>query len=1050
MAVSTTTTFSGPFLTNGLTTSFPFAFKAMSAGEVGVFVRRADDDEDLLAPALFEVTLSDQGGTVTFRDAPAAGTALFVFSLPAFEQSVEFENGSRWLAGPVNEVNDRHAIRANYLRARLDRAIRAPMGEPLANMPSAPRRAGRFLAFDARGMPIAAKLTEAELHALIAAAQARADAAHAHADGAYAYAKQLYSVIPKGDPGGNVMAIGLFAQAGGMDIPAGTDLVQTTGYGALGTGAGLYVFDPRAGAQPGPIVNLLQSASNLAASPWVGGGGAITADPAGAYTRLTDTGPGYQRWEQTVAWTGQIATARCIVKLDGVPPSTRKAILRVAFNDAALTQYDILIDTEDGNATDGTSYNGNGRTRTPLHFGAIKDEAAGTVELWVTGPAPLIADRAVMRLYPANGPGNSSVDGTAGTLEILNGSAQLYAGVHPTFVPNNDVLTSFVAADGRVFRLSTDQVVRPQHFGVLPSLLDNTAGWQAFLTFTATNKCRVADISCDITVSAPCILGPNVATKTYTGRASIRATGSFNQIMTFRNQRDVQWSAWIDYYGPGGSDFLARTIYFAEVFDNCRGFDRSAGGASYNGFIYSGLSAHLGNNNFAHWGKNTGYYCGSGSTTTSCTLRTPYSFVSHSSPGTSESSINQRTTLTVDTIPEDALLNRTNMIAWINGRPYVLRSVTRVADDPQKPNPRRGGTITVFPWVDTRQVQAGTLDWMFGALASIAGSNGNDTQGVFEAQLCGAAIESASLYGGRFERVSAQHCGYLAKIGNTFTNVHQTTTIGLAYNEVCRANVILMNGVSGDHGRVHLEQHHAFNAEENWTFAVIDNSTDFRPGAVPVFRGSKLTFRQRPCLQEKTDPDAVRSDELYLDPNYGWRNIVEEGVNSRLVTLGALNAFQRRNLGYSGGQFELHGTGRNGAPTGTITIKGEGGALVNGQASVAFGRFDGPATFSFEWDRSNAGWLVRLTGGKVPDPYGYVWEARTLAAGDYHQPNPATIAGVLPGDAITATLSPNPQGARVEAWASGDNAVTWRVSNPTAAPITLSAGVVRLFIRKAS
>jgi hypothetical protein len=47
----------------------------------------------------------------------------------------------------------------------------------------------------------------------------------------------------KGDPGGNVMAVGLFSAASGLTIPTGTDIVQTAGYSASGTGHALYVAD---------------------------------------------------------------------------------------------------------------------------------------------------------------------------------------------------------------------------------------------------------------------------------------------------------------------------------------------------------------------------------------------------------------------------------------------------------------------------------------------------------------------------------------------------------------------------------------------------------------------------------------------------------------------------------------------------------------------------------------------------------------------------------------------------------------------------------------
>lgn len=53
---------------------------------------------------------------------------------------------------------------------------------------------------------------------------------------------------PIGPPGGNVMAIGSFATAASLTIPAGANLVQTSGYSVNGTGFAQYVYDPTVNA----------------------------------------------------------------------------------------------------------------------------------------------------------------------------------------------------------------------------------------------------------------------------------------------------------------------------------------------------------------------------------------------------------------------------------------------------------------------------------------------------------------------------------------------------------------------------------------------------------------------------------------------------------------------------------------------------------------------------------------------------------------------------------------------------------------------------------
>lgn len=155
MAVSTTDAFSGPYITNGVTIAFPFAFKAPSTAEVSVLLRDADGAE--LTPPSFSVALGvDEGGTVTFVSAPPAGNTLVVLLDPFFTQDLEFENGSAWLAEPVNEGYDRSALRDQVLRRDVNRSIMAPIGEVGMQLPPAEVRKNKFLGFSGvDGKPIA-------------------------------------------------------------------------------------------------------------------------------------------------------------------------------------------------------------------------------------------------------------------------------------------------------------------------------------------------------------------------------------------------------------------------------------------------------------------------------------------------------------------------------------------------------------------------------------------------------------------------------------------------------------------------------------------------------------------------------------------------------------------------------------------------------------------------------------------------------------------------------------------------------------------------------
>lgn len=147
MAVSTTNAFDGPFIANGVATSFPFTFTAQTASDVRVLVDGAD-----VSGYSVEIH-ADGGGTVSFDAAPATGS-LLIWLDPDFTQTTAFEDGSAWLAGPVNAANDRAALRDQALARDIGRGFMVPPGESGVALPAAAARAGKYFAFDAQGAAV--------------------------------------------------------------------------------------------------------------------------------------------------------------------------------------------------------------------------------------------------------------------------------------------------------------------------------------------------------------------------------------------------------------------------------------------------------------------------------------------------------------------------------------------------------------------------------------------------------------------------------------------------------------------------------------------------------------------------------------------------------------------------------------------------------------------------------------------------------------------------------------------------------------------------------
>ncbi len=164
MTVSITNARDGPFTPNGLTTSFPFTFRAISTGDVVPTLN------DVVQTTGFTVTLNSDGvgGAVVFNTAPASGT-LYIQSVPDFTQDVSFENAGAFLPETHDLALDRAVVRDIYLDHRIDGSVRLPEHETLGALPAASSRQDRFLRFSPDGLSIVlASVTDTALALLSA------------------------------------------------------------------------------------------------------------------------------------------------------------------------------------------------------------------------------------------------------------------------------------------------------------------------------------------------------------------------------------------------------------------------------------------------------------------------------------------------------------------------------------------------------------------------------------------------------------------------------------------------------------------------------------------------------------------------------------------------------------------------------------------------------------------------------------------------------------------------------------------------------------------
>jgi len=158
MTIPTTIVASGPYTPNGVTTAFPFGFKALSDTDVAVVLIAADGTETVISPAAYSVSRAagdTPGGTVNMLVAPVNdGRALWVVLDPSFLQEIKFEDEGAFNQTILNNVADEAGSRMVWLRDRVLRSLTLPAGETWPNLPNAATRANNVLGFDFAGDPV--------------------------------------------------------------------------------------------------------------------------------------------------------------------------------------------------------------------------------------------------------------------------------------------------------------------------------------------------------------------------------------------------------------------------------------------------------------------------------------------------------------------------------------------------------------------------------------------------------------------------------------------------------------------------------------------------------------------------------------------------------------------------------------------------------------------------------------------------------------------------------------------------------------------------------
>ena len=201
----------GPYVATAGQVDFPADFPLLQSSALRVRRERAGVASILSGPDVAAIALTEFGFTARLAAPAKTGDRIWIYSeLPASRMRAHTPNGSVRTPTLEGDAEEFQAQLQEH-RRRIDASISVPPGEVGLELPPASQRTGgRLLGFHS---------VDGQLRVVDGAAF-------------------------KGDPGGNVMAVGLFSAAGSITVPEGTERVQTTGYDAPGVGAASYAVSP--------------------------------------------------------------------------------------------------------------------------------------------------------------------------------------------------------------------------------------------------------------------------------------------------------------------------------------------------------------------------------------------------------------------------------------------------------------------------------------------------------------------------------------------------------------------------------------------------------------------------------------------------------------------------------------------------------------------------------------------------------------------------------------------------------------------------------------
>jgi hypothetical protein len=133
MTIASSVSKTPAYACNGVTTSFPYAFKLLSTADMAVILQNSAGVSSMLVYGT-DFTLTgvgnDAGGNIVTTTAYASGNTLTGVRVPSFLQGVDLQNQGAFFAQVIEDALDLAAQRDQYLLERVERSIQLPITAP--------------------------------------------------------------------------------------------------------------------------------------------------------------------------------------------------------------------------------------------------------------------------------------------------------------------------------------------------------------------------------------------------------------------------------------------------------------------------------------------------------------------------------------------------------------------------------------------------------------------------------------------------------------------------------------------------------------------------------------------------------------------------------------------------------------------------------------------------------------------------------------------------------------------------------------------------------